>query len=834
MSKWEGKVDEGKFYIGREYDIAAKKLLDNAVLYDADDLTTHGVVVGMTGSGKTGLCIDILEEAALSGIPALLVDPKGDLGNLLLHFPQLRAEDFQPWIDADEARREGQSIEQRAAEISALWHKGLADWGLQPERIARVCQAVEYAVFTPGSDAGFPVSVIASLKAPQIPWNENREILRERISSTVAALLGLVGIEADPVQSREHILLANIFESLWQAGHDLDLSNLIQLVQSPPFAQLGALGLEQVFPQDERFKLAMALNNLLASPTFQTWTEGAPLDIQSLLWSTEGKPRHSVFYLAHLSENERMFFVTLLLSSLETWMYTQPGSSSLRALLYFDEVFGYLPPVAKPPSKPPMLSLLKQARAFGLGLLLATQNPVDLDYKGLSNAGTWFVGRLQTERDKERLLDGLEGAAVGESGFERGKLDKLISTLDKRVFLLHNVHEKKPRVFQTRWAMAYLKGPIMRNQIGDLNDMVGARMPAVEMGSAAAPLPAVQRAPSMPEIAQATRPVVPAGVEEVFLPSNVTMAQALQAAGRSPESVKVQGVIYLPALLAQAVVRYLDRKSGLDHEQKLTALVHEPDKRGVVRWEEVLTEAVDMRALDPGPAPQARFAPLIAPLDSAQTVKRLQGDFLDFAYYHAGLKLWRNATLNLVAAPGTSKSDFHAQCVEAARQARDEEAEQLKAQWEKKVSSIQAKLTKEERELAEDQTELSARKMEEMATHAENVLGLFSGSRSRRRVSSSLTKRRLTAQAKADVDESLAVIEELKKQLAALESEVAAEMDALDARWEGVADKVDEMVVKPYKKDILPDVFGVAWMPYWQLEEGGQFFQLAAYAPQAA
>ncbi|MGD8554401.1 MAG: DUF87 domain-containing protein [Anaerolineales bacterium] len=828
---------KGKFYIGRVYDTKAKKAKSKPVLYDPDDLTTHGVVVGMTGSGKTGLCIDILEEAALNGIPALLVDPKGDIGNLLLHFPELRPEDFQPWVDPDEARREGKTVEELAANISSVWRNGLKEWDIEPARIERVRTAVDYAVYSPGSDAGIPVSVLASLKAPTISWDENRESLRERISSTVTALLGLVGIEADPVQSREHILLSNIFEHLWKAGQDLDLTSLIQLIQRPPFDRLGALEMEQVFEEDDRFKLAMALNNLLASPTFQAWTEGVPLDIEALLWSPDGKPRQSVFYLAHLPDSERMFFVTLLLSSLETWMRTQPGSPSLRALLYFDEVFGYLPPVAKPPSKAPMLRLLKTARAFGIGLLLATQNPVDLDYKGLSNAGTWFVGRLQTERDKARLLDGLESATAGQGGFKRSQADNLISALGKRAFLLHNVHEKAPQVFQTRWAMAYLKGPITRMQLKELNDLVGAevaeavaRAPAEEAAIPAAATPVAAGRPA--EVLSTVRPAVPSGIDELFLPNNRTLAQALKAAGMQSSGVGEAQIHYRPALLAQAVVRYLDRKINLDHEQMVTALVVEPDERGIVRWEEDLAEAVDSRSLDRDPAPSASFADLEAPLSSAADVKRMRKDFLDYAYYSAELSLPSNPTLKLVASPGTSAEEFSAQCERAAKEAHTAEADKLKAKYEKKIKTIETKLAREERELAEDQAELSGRKMEELATHAENVLGLFTGSRSRRRVSSSLTKRRLTSKAKADVEESQEAIEAFKLELEELEDQLRDELDELDDRWDAAAQQVEQTVVKPYKKDILADLFGVAWFPYWRFQVGGKAIELAAYASQ--
>ncbi|MFN2274041.1 MAG: helicase HerA domain-containing protein, partial [Anaerolineales bacterium] len=798
--------DEKKFFIGRSYDLKGGKLGSDDIHYDPGDLTTHGVVIGMTGSGKTGLCVDILEEAALQGLPALIVDPKGDIANLQLHFPNQSPADFHPWVDPDEARRSGVSLEALAEKTAATWSEGLARWGIDGEQIQRVCEAVEYAVYTPGSDAGIPVSILASLKAPGIKWEENREQMREKNSSTVTALLGLVGIVADPVRSREHILLANLFEAGWKAGQDMDLMELIRQIQSPPMDRLGALELEQFYPEKDRFELAMLLNNLLASPSFEAWIEGIPLDIERLLWTTEGKPRHSVFYLAHLPDSERMFFVTLLMTAVEGWMRGQSGSPSLRALIYFDEVLGYMPPVANPPSKPPMLRLLKQARAFGVGLLLTTQNPVDLDYKGLSNAGTWFIGKLQTEQDKARLLDGLE-SAESEAGFKRAEIDRLISDLDKRVFILHNVHEQTPMIFQTRWAMAYLRGPITRDQIRPLNELVSAKMAAGPRAAAPAAAPADSRT-------SATRPAVPQGTPEYFLPNNLTSSEALKTAGREAGEVTAAGLVYKPALLAQAVIRYLDRKHGIDTQQSSAAMVEDADRTGVVRWEDWVTLPVDAAGLDRSPATDALFGDLFAPLNDASQLRSLETDFKDFIYHSQGLKLLSNSALELIASPEMTKAGFHQQLSEAASKARDAEVESLREKYETKIDRIQDRLTKEERELAEDESELSARKMEELATHAENILGLFGGSRSRRRVSSSLTKRRMTSKAKADVEESHAVIEDLQKELAEMEAELRTEIEQIHARWAEVAEQVEETVVTPYKKDIRMELFGVAWKPF--------------------
>jgi hypothetical protein len=802
---------KGKFYIGRAYDLKKAETTADMTLYDPEDLTTHGVVVGMTGSGKTGLCIDILEEAALQGIPALIVDPKGDISNLLLHFPDLSAADFQPWVDPNEARHEKNTVEQMAGEVAELWKSGLAKWDIQPERIQKVKDAVEYAVYTPGSDAGIPVDILASLKAPALDWDENRESLRQEISSTVTAILGLVGIQADPVKSRQHILLSNIFEVAWEAGQDLDMAALITHIQSPPFEKLGALELDKFYPEDDRFELAMSLNNLLAAPAFQSWTEGAPLDIGTLLWTTDGKPRHSVFYLAHLPEAERMFFVTLLLTAVEAWMRTQGGTHALKALLYFDETIGFLPPVEKPPSKEPMIRLLKQARAFGLGLLLTTQNPVDLDYKALSNAGTWFIGKLQTEQDKARLLDGLEGVEAGEGGFSRKQVDKLISDLDKRVFLLHNVHAKGPQVFHTRWAMAYLKGPITRDQLGQLNEWVNASV------TYTSDVKASPTSVASDEEISSSKPAAPDGVQELFLPNNLTVAEALKLAGREAPDSAVEGLVYYPVVFGQAEVRYFDRKRKIDHDAAIAVLDPEPKANGVTRWDEITTPPLVMNDLDRAPAPEAQFAAAPGGLLDAKTFRSREKDFVDYIYREAALELAYNPELDLVAEPNTSTAEFRKQCAEAAREKRAEEAEKLKAKYEKKIDSIRKKLEREERELAEDQAELSSRKMEEMATHAENVLGLFTGSRSTRRISTSMTKRRMTAKAKADVEESEDTIEAFKDDLAELEAETAEELEELNEKWAEAATTIEEFKLNPLKKNIFVEAFGLAWMPYWRL-----------------
>ena len=457
----------GQFYLGREYDLEKKTSANrNLVLYDSKDLVTHAIVVGMTGSGKTGLCIDLIEEAAIDGVPAIAIDPKGDLTNLLLTFPDLRPEDFRPWINEDDAARKGVSPDDFAKQQADLWRTGLASWGEDGERIRRLGAAADFAIYTPGSTAGIPVSIVRSFAAPPAALRDDTELFRERVGTTATSLLALVGIAADPVKSREHILLSTLFTAAWTAGQDLDLETLVNQVQQPPMGRIGALDVEKFYPAKEREDLALRINGLIAAPGFAGWLQGEPLDIGASLRTAAGKPRVSIFSIAHLSDAERMFFVALLLNEIYGWVRTQSGTTSLRAILYMDEIFGFFPPVAEPPSKRPMLNLLKQARAFGLGVVLATQNPVDLDYKGLANTGTWFLGRLQTERDKQRVLEGLEGAAAAQSAsFDRKSMEELLAGLTNRVFLMNDVHEDGPVVLESRWAMSYLRGPLTRDQI---------------------------------------------------------------------------------------------------------------------------------------------------------------------------------------------------------------------------------------------------------------------------------------------------------------------------------------------------------------------------------
>jgi len=814
----------GAFYLGQEYDLAQGKRLEPLIMYDARDLTTHAVCVGMTGSGKTGLCIDLLEEAALDSVPAIMIDPKGDLTNLLLTFPELRPEDFEPWVNLDDARRKGMSVAEYAAYIADTWRKGLADWGQGPERIRMLKESVDFAIYTPGSDAGLPVSILASLKVPALDWNENTELLREQIQGTVSALLGLVGIEADPLRSREHILLSNIFEHFWSQGQDLDLAKLITAVQSPPMRKLGVFDVDTFFPEKDRFGLAMALNRIIAAPSFGAWIQGEPLNVNNLLYTASGKPRHSIFYIAHLSDPERMFFVTLLLQQVVTWVRQQSGTTSLRALLYFDELFGFFPPVANPPSKQPLLTLLKQARAFGLGVVLTTQNPVDIDYKGLSNAGTWFIGKLQTDQDKARVLDGLQSAsATVGTALDRSQLDRSISALSSRIFLLHNVHQDRPVIFQTRWAMSYLRGPLTRPQVRELMAKRKAELTTVPAAAAAQEIVPPVAASKAPTGYGHTPPTLPHDLTQVFLPVRLSSDSAVAALEKSLGrriTASESTLVYEPALLTLGRVHFVDRSRRVDETKEVGFLLWPNSLGALIRWQDAEPLDLEVHELQSQPEQEALFAPVPPSLNTAAKLKAIEKEFADYLYREQVLSLPYLPALNLYAEPGESERDFAARAQQVAREKRDAEVEKLRQKYQQRLDRLEDQLAREQRELSQDRAEYEARKREELLSAGETVigmLGVFGRRRSSTTLSRAATKRRLTASALADIKESEEQIARLQAEIDSMRQEMEQEAEALSKKWVSILDRIETYQIRPGRGAAQVKLVALAWAPYWEI-----------------
>ena len=690
----------GAFYLGREFDPVADTLKDDLVLYDSKDLTTHAVCVGMTGSGKTGLCLSLLEEAAIDGVPAICIDPKGDLGNLLLTFPDLAARDFEPWVDSGDAARKGLSTAELASKTAETWKNGLAEWHQAPERIARLKAAADVTIYTPGAETGIPLSVLRSFTAPSPELLADAGALRDRVGSVVAGLLSLLGVDADPIGSREHILLANILEGAWRQGLSLDMTGLIQAVQKPAFDKLGAFDLETFFPAKDRLKLAMQLNNLIASPGFATWMAGEPLDAQRLLFTAEGKPRLSIISIAHLNDAERMFIVTLVLNEMIAWMRAQSGTSSLRAILYMDEIFGYFPPTANPPSKQPMLTLLKQARAFGLGCVLATQNPVDLDYKGLANCGTWFIGRLQTERDKLRVIEGLKSALAGnEDGTD---LEALMSNLTQRVFLMRNVHDDAPVLMKTRWALSYLRGPLTGPEI--------ARVMAPRK-QAAGTAPANTAPAAGGGESLAARPAVGAGINEYFLAA----------------STGTGAVFYKPMIAGFAKLHFVDAKLALDEWQTAGWLAPLDDGGGNVSWEDAAREPQLKGRLSATPSAEAGYAELPGTALRAASYAGWGKTLQAHLYETARANLFYSDAFKTASKAGETEGDFRARLTLVAREKRDAAVAGLRKKWQAKLLQLQDQVRRAEEKREREQSQLSQQRVQTAVNIGSSILGALLG-----------------------------------------------------------------------------------------------------------
>ncbi len=775
----------GAFYLGRT---VAPPPAGVPFLYDANHLTTHAVVIGMTGSGKTGLSIALLEEAAIDGIPAIVVDPKGDLGNLLLTFPRLLPEDFAPWAPHGS----------NAQEEAQKWRDGLASWGQDGARIERLRSAVEVTLYTPGSRAGRPISILGSLAAPPAAVRADEEAMSERIGQVATSLLGLVGIGSEPGKSREHVLIATILQKAWAAGEDLDLAGLVLRIQDPPFDRLGVLGLESFFPKKERFELAVAYNALLASPGFEAWTSGPPLDIGSLLWTKEGKPRIAVLSIAHLGDAERMFFVSLLLGQILSWVRSQPGTPSLRALLFMDEVVGYFPPVAMPPSKRPLLMLLKQARAFGFGVVLATQNPVDLDYKGLANAGTWIIGRLQTERDKARVLEGLEGASQAGSGvaFDRNTVDRTLSGLAKRQFYVHDVHAAGPTVIESRWTMSYLRGPLTKEEIRRLGAPTGGEAPAAP---AKRPVAATVVMPAMAPAhgAAAERPVLPPDVPQVFFPTTVPRP------------------FYRPMLVGAAKVHFEDTRTGLDYAREVVFVTPIVDGPLPVRWEDAKwAGGIGVRELGSEPMPAARFIPPPAPALVAKSYAAWSKELAKWLGRTQGVARLKSPKHKLFSTPGEDERSFRARLAQLGRESRDEQIAELREKIASKLAVLEEKIRRKQESIARIDEQMGAQRMN-AALSAGGLFGAVFGRSSARaivdraaRTARSANRASSKAQSREREQEDLAA---LYATHAELQREAQEALAKIASAYDPSGIVLETVVTKPKKTGITIHVVALGW-----------------------
>jgi len=781
------------FYLGREIDPDSGKTTKLPLLYKNKHLTTHAAIIGMTGSGKTGLGVCLLEEAAIDRLPAIVIDPKGDMANLLLTFPEMRGEDFLPWVDAAKAEQKGVSTKVLAEETAQTWDTGIQSWDQDRERISRLKASVDFSLFTPGSSTGNPVSVLDSLEAPEARILEDNTTAASVVNSTVSSLLGLIGIEADPLTSREHILLSSLILHFWRQQVDLSLESLIGHVVSPPFDRVGVFGLDSFYPQAKRMELAMQLNNIIASPAFSSWVEGEPLRIDSLLYTAEGKPRVSIFSIAHLSESERMFFVTMLLGKMISWMRRQEGTDGLRCLLYMDEIFGFFPPLGNPPSKEPMLLLLKQARAYGLGIILATQNPVDLDYKGLSNIGTWFIGRLQTKQDQDKVITGISGSG---GGMKPEQARHMLANMRGRTFLMQSAHLDQPVLFETRWVLSYLKGPISLTEISRL--VPGSR--PVEQGPTR---PLRTSSVAGPDTAMlSTPPPLPGSVGQCFV----------------PPPVPAQGLTYLPWLAASATVRFFDQTRGIDQQEAVKLKIPLDDSYTAIEWAKASGNSIPMEMTSPTPPDNMRFKPLPGDFSGIRTLGEQKKGFADFLYRSEKISLKRVAALKLESCLGETDSQFHQRIVDRLREEKNEKVRTLKQKYIGKEQDLDRRLEKVHGRLEKEKSDVWAKGVDTMLSFGVAIFGAIAG---RKAMSiSTATRSAQGVRGAGRVLKEKGDVRKVEEELRAIEAEKAYMAQELEKEVSDVTESydidnfpVEEFFITPRRSDIYDVNIYLQWEP---------------------
>ncbi len=762
----------GLFYLGEQTtpDGESTGLLE---LLKSEQLTTHAAIIGMTGSGKTGLGIDLLEEAAIDGIPALILDPKGDMGDLLLAFEDLRPEDFAKWVDPLEAKKEGLSLQEYAAKIAKRWKEGLERSHQSPERIKRLKNSANFRIYTPGSQAGIPVNVLASFAPPSSTVRAQTDTYAQILSSTVTALLALIGKEAS--KSNEFVLLSNILDYYWRQDKELSLESLIANIIAPPFKKIGVLPLESFYPKKERMELALGLNNLLSDPSFAAWTQGESLDISKLLYDLSGKPNHNIFYLAHLSEKERLFFVTLLLNRLLFWMRNQSGTSALRALLYMDEIYGYFPPNANPPSKKPMMLLLKQARAYGVGVVLSTQNPVDLDYKGLSNIGSWFLGRLQTKQDMDRVIDGL--LKSGQE-LDKGALQKILANLPKRTFLLRNVHKERLEIFKSRWALSYLKGPLTKEEIARL--MADKKPKLKQSGST-----------STPPLSTTAKPLVSPELPQYF------------------DIINPNGPFaFAPYLLAKTKLHYLSAAKGIDHEEQIVCeIALQPDST----IDPESCQEAEEKPYATTPPQNASYAPIPSILADERGIQKIERSFKEYFYRTKRRTLYKVPRLRLESQPGESYEEFRARLLDTLRLKKEEAVAKLRKSYTIKFKRLQNRLSKALLQLKRQEQEAQSHAADTILSLGLTLLDSLFGRKKLKsstlsKAGSTIKKAKRAYEEYGDIEEAKEEVARLEEELERLQEELEEEIQKLEEKYQIQNFPIKEIYIKPRKSEIDVDL----------------------------
>jgi len=763
----------GLFYLGKNAND------DSLTLYKSKHLTTHAVIIGMTGSGKTGLGIELIEEAAIDNIPSIVIDPKGDMGNLCLAFSQMKPEDYIPWIDENEAGAKGKSVQEAAEELASSNRAGIESFGQDLERVKRFAD-VPKTIYTPGSSAGVGVNILGSFTAPPQSVLEDEDTLASLINTTALSLLSLVGISSDSVGSKEHLLLSSIFSNYYTQGVSLTMQMVIESIITPPFEKIGMLSIDTFYPQNERMKLATLFNSVISSVTFLAWLKGEPLDIQNMLYDEDGKAKIAIFSLSHLSDDERMFFVSLLLNTYISWMRSQRGSSVLKSILYMDEIFGFFPPSKNPPSKEPMLLLLKQARAFGCGIVLSTQNPVDIDYKGIANIGTWFVGKLQTKQDIEKVVDGI----AAHSQLSKEELSQKIATLKGRHFLLKNVHEAEADEFYTRWVLSYLKGPMTKDDIKkvmqDKKDVMLKAEPKdkevfVQTGG--------------------TKPIVHENIKEYFI------------------DIKQESMLY-PYLYVELKLGFFNQKKGIDTQEKLSYKLPLDTKTFTLEWQNAYEETVAQKSIK---APtNALYAELPELVLREKSLKSFESTVNDFIYETKKLELFICKDLDLESKFDENKRDFLVRVEERLKEMREERIEKLQEKFQSDYEKLQDKIQKLDIKLKKEEAEANSKMADTLISVGMTLVSAFFGKKALSastisKGASALSKGKNVLKERTDVANTEMLVDDAQEEIQMLEQHLKEEIEKITKELDTTNYPLETLVIKPKRGDIVITDFALLW-----------------------
>ena len=759
------------FYLGKN----AKD--DSLSLYKSKHLTTHAAIIGMTGSGKTGLGIGLIEEAAIDNIPSIVIDPKGDMGNLCLAFAQMRPEDYLPWVDESEALSKGKTLQEMAEDLASSNKAGIESFGQDLERVQRFA-AVPKTIYTPGSSAGVGVNILGSFAAPPRSVLEDEETFASLINTTSLSLLSLVGIASDSIGSREHLLLSTIFSHFYMGGNSLSMEMLIQNIITPPFEKIGMLSLDAFYPQNERMKLATLFNGVVASVTFSAWLKGEALDIQNMLYDEEGKAKIAIFSIAHLSDEERMFFVSLLLNAYISWMRSQRGSAVLKSILYMDEIFGFFPPLKNPPSKEPMLLLLKQARAFGCGIILSTQNPVDIDYKGLSNIGTWFIGKLQTKQDIAKVVDGI----AANSEFSKEEIAKQIATLKGRHFFVKNVHEEQTQEFYTRWVLSYLKGPMSKD---DIKTVMQAKKEA---------LPQPKERDVFVQTGM-TKPLLNENIKEYFVSAN-------------------EDSCFYPYLYAELKLRFFNQKKGIDTQENLFYKLPLDAKTFTIEWQNAHEEALEQKSLQ-APA-NASYAELPEIVLREKSLKGFERGVSDFVYESKNLELFMCEELDLESKLHESKRDFLVRMEDTLKELREERIQKLQEKFGSDYEKLQDKLQKLDMKLQKEEAEASSKMADTLIGVGMTLVSAFFGKKTLSastisKGASTLSKGKDVLKERTDVANAQLLLSDVEEEMQTLEQRLKEEIEEITKELDIKNYSSQSLIIKPKRSDIVITDFALLW-----------------------